>query len=204
MTSQPLPHLNMHMKINEIITVDALVQPTPEQLHNMIKHVQTTYGQDVYYHKQGTDLTVVKKTTDKVWGLIMGVSYHQPKFDKIPKFIVPENLYSWVKDSGATALELVQTMIKLSDLPVVSDINMTPQAKRFLQKQIDARTLNARTLDLDTGEVSVYDESIWHQDDDHRVLILHQPFGKPMNSHPQHIQECVWNHAHVLHRLNKL
>lgn len=202
--STPNPHLNMHMKIDEIITMDALVQPTPAQLEDITRGITTPYKNDIYYDQHGADVHIARKTQGKVYGLLLARAYHNPLFDQLPDFIVPENLYSWADDKGVTALNLIKALMKISPLPVVSDVRMTPQAKRFMEKQIDQGSLKARTLNLDTGDITPYDVTIWHQDDDYRVLILDQPFGKPINGPPSQIMEYTWNHAHMLRRLGKL
>lgn len=194
----------MHMKIAEILTMDALMPPSPEQLAQITQHVTTLYKEDIYYHKDGANVTVMRKRSDQILGLLIGEAYENQMFEQIPKFIVPVNLYSWASDKGVTALQLIKALMKISPLPVVSDIQMTPQAKRFLEKQIDQGTLKARTLNLDTGEVTPYDDSIWSRDDDHRVLILDQPFGTPITGRVSHIQEATWNHAQLLRALGKM
>ena len=104
--------------------------------------------QDIYYHKDGANVSVTRLVEDQLLGLLIGQAFENQMFEQIPKFIVPVNLYSCVDDSGVTALELIKALMKISPLPVVSDIQMTPQAKRFLEKQIDRHTLIARTLNL--------------------------------------------------------
>jgi len=192
------------MKIDEIITMDALVQPSPEQLDNLTHKITTPYSQGLYYHKDGANVSVIRKDAHELQDLLVGIAYHNPAFEQLPDFIVPMNLYSWVKDQGHTALQLIKALMKISPLPVVSDVRMTPQAKRFLEKQIDQGSLKARTLNLDTGDITPYDVSIWNNDDDYRVLILDQPFGKPINGAPSQIMEYTWNHAHMLRKLGKL
>lgn len=192
------------MKMAEILTMDALMPPSPEQLAQITQHVTTLYKEDIYYHKDGANVTVMRKTSDQILGLLISQAYDNPRFKQIPKFIVPHNLYSWAQDKGATALELIKVLMKISPLPVVSDLEMTHQAKRFLEKQIDQGTLKARTLNLLTGDVTPYDNLIWHQDDHHRVLILDQPFGTPITGRVSHIQEATWNHAQLLRALGKM
>lgn len=194
----------MHMKVNEILTVDALVQPTPETLEHLTSKITTPYKDDIYYHKDGSNITVMRKRSDQILGLLIAQAYHNPLFDQIPDFIVPLNLYSWAEDKGVTALELIKALMKISPLPVVSDLEMTKHAKRFLEKQIDQGGLKARTLNLNTGAVTPYEKSIWNQDDDHRVLILDQPFGTPLNLNRSKVMETTWNHAQLLRKLRKI
>lgn len=184
--------------------MQALEQPSPERLEHLTSEITTLYANDIYYHKDGANVSLMRKTAGKVLGLLLAQAYHNPLFEQLPDFIVPVNLYSWADDKGATALQLIKALMKISPLPVVSDIQMTPSAKQFLKKQIDLGTLKSRTLNLDTGDVTPYDNSIWNQDDHHRVLILNQPLGTPISGNLAHIMETTWNHAHLLHRLGKL
>lgn len=193
----------MHMKIDEILTVDALVQPSHTEVQQLTQHVTTLYRDDIYYHRDGANVTVMRKRSDQILGLLIGQAFENQMFEQIPKFIVCVNLYSWADDSGMTALQLIKALMKISPLPVVSDIQMTPQAKRFLKKQIDGHTLKARTLNLDTGSVTPYHDSIWSRDDLYRVLILDQPFGTPISGKVNHIQETTWNHAQLLRGLGR-
>jgi hypothetical protein len=191
------------MKIHEIVTVNALVQPTPDQLTQITKHATNHYLDDLFFSQDGANITVVRKTADQTLGLVISVAYHNPRFEQIPKFVVPRNLYSWANDQGATALKLIKTLIKLSSLPVVSDLEMTPSAKRFFEKQIDAGALKARTLNLNTGDVTPYSSTVWRNDDEERVLILDQPLGIPLSDHLPKIMETTWNHVRVLRNLGK-
>jgi hypothetical protein len=59
---------------------------------------------------------------------------------------------------------------------------MTPQAKRFLEKHIDKHNIKAKTFNINTGDVTQYDPSIWKVDDDYRVLILERKLKTPSNS----------------------
>jgi hypothetical protein len=193
----------MYMPMDEILTADALVQPSPEQLKHLTQLVTTPYKDDIYYHQDGANITVMRKRSDEILGLLIAQAYHNPLFEQIPDFIVPRNLYSWAEDKGVTALLLIKALVKTSPLPVVSDLEMTKHAKQFLEKQIVQNTLKARTLNLNTGEVTPYDLSIWNQDDDYRVLILDQPFGTPISGKVSLVQETTWNHAQLLRTLGR-
>lgn len=113
------------MKIDEILTADALVQPTPETLEHLTSKIITPYKDDIYYHQDGDHVRVMRKTTDKILGLLIAQAYHNPLFEQIPDFIVPVNLYSWAEDKGVTALLLIKALMNTSPLPVVSDLEMT-------------------------------------------------------------------------------
>ena len=192
------------MKLSEIITVDQLVQPSSEELKTYTDSATSHYQDNIWYSKDVGNITVVAKNQNTVLGLIMGIAYHQPQFSELPRFVVPHNLYSWAKDNGATALALIKAIIKLSNIPVVSDIQLTPASKKFLRKQIAAGTLNARTLNLNTGDVTPYDVSIFDRDDDFRVLLLDQPFGTPIYERRIPIAQSTWNHAQLLRRMGKI
>ena len=100
---------------------------------------------------------------------------------------------------------MIKAIIKLSDLPVVSDLELTPASKKFLRKEIDRGTLNARTLNLNTGDVTPYDPSIFTRDDDYRVLLLDQPFGTPISESRRSLfMQSTWNHSQLLRRLGKI
>lgn len=191
------------MKIEEIMLAQELVQPTSDQLEQMAGPATTPYKDSLWYHEENHHLLIVRRLSGGVVGLVKAVAYHNPRFDRMPDFVVPENLYSWANDQGETALMLLKAVLDISPLPVVSDIEMTQQAQRFLQKQISRGTLRARTLDLNTGDVTPYDPTVWTHADNYRVLILNQPFGTPINNPPLPRMETVWNHAERLKLLGK-
>jgi hypothetical protein len=192
------------MQIHEIVTVNSLVQPTPDQLTQITKHATNHYRDDLYFSQDGANITVVRKVADQTLGLVISIAYYNPRFEQIPKFVVPRNLYSWANDQGTTALKLIKALIKLSPLPVVSDLEMTSSAKRFFEKQIDAGALKARTLNLNTGDVTPYSSTVWRNDDEERVLILDQPLGIPMSDNLPKIMETTWNHKKMLRSLLKI
>lgn len=193
------------MRLSEIITVDELKQPNSEELKYYSSLAQTHYREDLWYSKDEGSLIVVSKTPNRVDGLVVAQTYHNPAFQELPKFVVPHNLYSWAADGGATALLLIKAVIKLSDFPVVSDVMLTPASKKFLAKQIDRGMLSARTLNLNTGEVSPYDPTVFTRDDDFRVLLLDQPFGTPISEHNRiTVTQSTWNHAALLRRLKRV
>jgi hypothetical protein len=177
--------------------------PIDPQLLQLSDAATSHLRDDIYYHQNNSDFLIVRRSGEKVLGLLNSVGYCNPAFKEFPCFVVPKNLYSWADDRGQTALTLIKSLLALSQSPVVSDLEMTPQAKKFMQRQINNGELRARTLNLDTGDVSPYDSTIWSSDDDYRVLILNQPFGQPLSAPSSKIMETTWNHAQLLKRLRK-
>lgn len=180
--------------ITEILTVHELVQPS----QNMIDHVKDiannklSYYDDIYYSVYDNQLIVVCKSDDIVTGYTIGVML-KPISNTIDAYICPKNLYSWANDNGKTALKLIKSIIlicKEQNIPVLSDIELTGPAKKFLKKCVESGNLTGKIFDLNTGTISKYDPNIWDVDDNNRVLFLEHntvPFGKSL------INEGTWN-----------
>lgn len=183
------------MKISEITTVDKIMQPTELQKKHIANFATIHYIDNLYYAKDGDNITVVAKDGDIILGYVVGIAYHNPLFKDIPKFVVPKNLFSWANDSGITALSLIKAVIKLSEIPVLSDIELTNASKRFLKKQINLGNLRAQTFDLNTGNVTTYNDNLWEIDDDHRVILLDQKFGRQVSKLSVPIMEVTWNYV---------
>jgi len=169
------------MRLSEIITVDLLQQPKDQEKLKIFNLCNTHYQNNVYYHDNGQMLTICIKDDDNLLGYIVGIRYHNPNFTDIPYFIVPQNIYSWANDKGATALILIKSLITISKIPVLGDISMTDQAKKFMKKAIDSGNIKAKIFDLNTGNISQYNDSILTIDDDHRILFLENKFGMYAN-----------------------
>lgn len=188
------------MKINEIITVAELVEP-PDYIKQIIVQQTINHFQDNIFYTDLSDpsgFIVAAKKDNELLAYVAGVKYTNKKFADIPSFIVPQNIYSWVTDRGTTALTILKTLIKLAKMPVLSDVEMTPAAKRFIQKNIENQNLAGKEFDLNTGTVSAYDKSIWTQESDSRVLILEQLLGKTVGSFPFPIYSGQYNYTQLL------
>jgi hypothetical protein len=170
------------MNINEIITVDELVQPSKELIATIDELTTNEVENNIYYGRSGEQLIVAYKSNRRLVGYVIGVrqEYHNITY------MIPRNIYSWANDNGKTALLLLKTLISISKpMPVLSDIQMSRQAKRFIEKNIDSGHITAEIFDLKTGDVTAYDTDIWKTDDDRRVLIMEQHF----RSHPTALSE---------------
>ena len=169
------------MNLSEIETVAVLQQPDIKEKQKIFNLCNKHYRDNVYYHDNGQMLTIACKDNNLL-GYIVGIRYHNPNFKDIPYFIVPQNIYSWAFDHGITALTLIKALIDISKIPVLGDISMTIQAKKFMKKAIDSGNIKAKIFDLNTGDISQYDDTVLNVDDNHRVLFLENKFGGYNNS----------------------
>lgn len=188
------------LKIHEIITVHTLQQPTAAHKKTIFGMCNVHYRDNIYYHNQSDMLIVCAKTDSEQLGYAVGIRHNNPKFNEIPQYIVPQNLYSWANDHGQTTLSIIKAMISLSKEPVISDIEMTTAAKKFLQKSIENGNLKGKIFNLNNGDVGPYDPDVWITDDNYRVLIMENMLGIPLgNSHNIPIFEGWWNWLQIKH-----
>lgn len=159
------------MKINEIISVARLVQPTDEQKRQLLTLDATHLDGNLYYLLDGDELTVIAKDDTQLLGYLLAKKRTLATAIGEVYFIV--NLYSWANDHGQTTSSLLRAAIQVAGkTPLVSDNEMTPSAISFFKKYISHGGVKAATLDLSNGNVTGYDSSIWDINDDHRVLML--------------------------------
>jgi hypothetical protein len=163
------------MKIDEVITIDELPPPTSQIVHQVKSLTVTSVPNftDTYWGTYGTtQLIVAIKQKNELIAYTIGVLSANNKSSGISTFMVPKNLYSWANDHGASALKVIKALISLSSYPVLSDIELSPAAKRFLQKKVETGDLDGRVFNLASGAVTPYDPDIWITDDDERILFL--------------------------------
>jgi len=188
------PAGNIVDTLNEIITIGELTQPSEEHKRTIssMATVPVEYLRDIYWGMYEDNAVIVSKKDDFIMGYTICVRLDNPMSKEFSSYICPVNLYSWVKDGGNTALNLVRAAIRLAgDIPVMSDIRLSPSAKRFLQKNVESGAINGKVFDLETGQISGYDPDIWVNDDKKRILFMeHQGIGYSRNSL---IIEGTWN-----------
>lgn len=190
--------------LNEIETIDELVQPSEEH-KKVIASVSDTKVDgftDIYYGlHNNSQLAVSAKKDDIILGYTIAVLVKNPNSNKFPVYLCPKNLYSWVKDGGITALNLIKAVISLAgNIPVMSDIQLSPSAKKFLKKNVESGSLTGKVFNLSNGNVTPYDPDIWESDDNYRILFLeHYSAGYPSGL----IIESTWNWNSILKSRNK-
>jgi len=181
------------MKISEIITIQELPQPS-DNIKKYIYDNTTVHHHDTIYYNNNIDghLVVASKTDTELLGYAVCVIKNNLKYTTIQNYIVPQNLYSWANDHGKTALSIIKSVINISNVPVLSDLELSPSAKKFLERSIDSNQLRAKTFNLTNGDVTAYDPSIWKHDDTYRVLIMNEHGTNPHTSKFP-IYEGTWN-----------
>lgn len=170
--------------INEIRTVRELVTLTSDKKQLIDEITSISYSSDIFYGYSGTTLVVAVKNNNEILACAVCIQYKNPAYELVPLFYVPKNMYSWVKDGGNTTTKLIKAIINISDIPVLSDIEMTDAAKSSFKKKIDNHAIKAKIFNICNGELSQYDPDIWEKDDDCRVLFLEHSFGSPTTSIP--------------------
>lgn len=180
--------INMTMKISDLIpydtepdalfeirTIGQLPQPTKEivDLVNKIAVEPVENFTDTYAGlHENIQLVVAIKQNGRLIAYSIGMLETNNQSSEFSTYLVPRNLYSWAKDNGKSALKVIKAMIRLSHYPVLSDINLSPPAKKFLQRKVETGELNGEVFNLKTGQVSAYDPDIWITDDDERILMM--------------------------------
>lgn len=162
------------MNINEIITVDEIVQPDDNRkkhIANLATKIVPNFT-NLYYNVVNNQLLVVAKNKNDIMGYAIGELASNDKSSEFATYMIPKNLYSWANDKGATALRIIKAMIQISHCPVLSDLRLSIRAKKFLRRKVEAGELNGEVFNLKTGQVTPYDPDIWVSDDDERILIM--------------------------------
>jgi len=182
--------------ITEIITVDELVQPS-DDIIEIIKR-ETVYSIDnhpgIYYAVLDNQLLIASKVDEELQGYLIGTLLSSPTTTVISKYICPKNMYSWAKDGGKTALAMIRATISLAreyGYPVLSDIQMTVPAKKFMKKVVENGNITGKVFNLVTGQISAYDPDIWEIDDEYRILLM-QHSNESYNKN-RLIREGTWN-----------
>jgi hypothetical protein len=192
-----------HEFISEIRTVNILVPLTPEKKDNIGNITTRHFGDDIYYGYSGDTLVVAAKVGQDMTACAVCPVYKNPAYILAPKFMVPKNLYSWVRDAGKTTTAVIRAIIKLANMPVLGDLEMTPPAKRAFKKKIDDHEIKAKIFNLCTGDITQYDPDIWDTDDDCRVMFLEHAMGMPATTVPLSkmkisINEGTYNWSQVM------
>jgi hypothetical protein len=159
----------------EINTIRELPQPTDEIKQQVMSHtVNPVDGfQDTYYGMyESSQLIVAIKKDKKLIAYAIGELSNNSKSSEFDTYMIPKNLYSWGNDKGESALRVIKAMIRLSPYPVLSDIDLSPPAKKFLQRKVETGELNGQIFNLKTGEITKYDPDVWITDDLERIVML--------------------------------
>jgi hypothetical protein len=159
----------------EINTIHGLSQPTDKIKQQVMSCTITPVDgfQNTYYGMyESSQLIVAIKKDEKLIAYAIGELSNNSKSSEFDKYIIPKNLYSWGNDKGESALKVIKAMIQLSPYPVLSDIDLSQPAKKFLQRKVETGELNGQIFNLKTGQVTPYDPDIWVTDDDERILMM--------------------------------
>jgi hypothetical protein len=164
------------MKINELLTV-SMNEVSDEIKNKILTLPANTPTENEYIYKTILDnqFILVAKTEEKLLGYLVAEKISLNNYE----YIAPLNLFSFMKDSGKTALDLVKTLLKeakQAGLHVVTDLRMTEASKKFFRKQIELGNISGEILNIDNGEITNYNPDIWEKDDNYRVLLL-EHFG---------------------------
>jgi hypothetical protein len=180
--------------LNEIITIDELVQPSEEHKRRVADIAKTPVKgfPNIYWGESKGAATIVSKKDDVVLGYTICLILDNPNSTEYPYYVCPKNLYSWAHDGGVTALNLIKASIRLAgDTPVMSDIQLSRAAKKFLRKNVESGALCGSVFNLKTGKVTPYDPDIWVNDDDYRILFMEHG-GMPYPLHPLLVESGSW------------
>jgi hypothetical protein len=160
----------------------------------------TVYKDNIYYGYHGSTLVVAAKQNETLLACAVCIRYSNPHYALVPEFYVPKNMYSWIKDNGKTTADIIKSIINLSGIPVLSDIEMTEFAKKSFKKKIDNHDIKAKIFNICNGDISQYDPDIWETDDDCRVLFMEHNMGKPISDIPLSewlINEGTYNYSQI-------
>lgn len=191
--------------LTEIITIDRLAQPSEEHKKKISDRATIPIEEfsDMYWGMYNDIAVIAAKNHNNLLGYAVCVKLENKKSKDFPYYICPKNLYSWAKDSGVTALNLIKAIIRLAgNIPVMSDIELSPSAKKFLKKNVESGALKGKVFNLSTGQVTPYDADIWLNDDNYRILFIeHGGIAYATNSL---IIEGTWNWKNIDHSACKL
>lgn len=159
----------------EINTIHELPQPTDKIKQQVMSYAVTPVDgiQDTYYGMyESSQLIVAIKKDEKLIAYAIGELSKNSKSFEFNKYITPKNLYSRGDDKGESALKVIKAMIRLSPYPVLSDIDLSTPAKKFLKRKVETGELNGQIFNLKTGEITKYDPDVWITDDLERIVML--------------------------------
>lgn len=171
--------------IDEIRTMNELVPLTSDKKELIASITVEHYIDDIYYGYSGQTLVVASKVNgpnsdaNEMNACAVCVLYNNPHYKLLPQFYVPKNMYSWVKDGGVTTTKLIKAIINLAQVPVLSDLEMTPPAKKTFQRKIENGEIGAKIFNICNGDITPYNSDIWVNDDDCRVIFFEHALGTP-------------------------
>jgi hypothetical protein len=189
--------------LSELRTVAVLLPLTDDRRALIDKVANKHYKDDIYYGHVGPSLIVVARVDGTMTACAVCMRYSNPNYSLLPEYYFPENMYSWANDKGSTTTRLIKSIINISDVPVLSDINMTPGAKSSFKKKIDNNLINAKIFNICNGNITPYDADIWETDDDCRVIFFEHAMGIPQSTREQTsklLTEYSYNWADLVKR----